>query len=334
VEILRRQYFAFLLDRAADGSIDAPPMPNQMGKLAKEMTEPGGFLRAILDLNGLRPGELLTLFLGQFKGQVSDQTTERVGLFAREELDGRVEGAIAQWQGRYDELLKRRGRLTERIKELDLLKHRAEEEEEEEEEAALKALNGERRAIVRRFQAMREEYVPTALERLGLLPNYTLVDQGVVLDASLWSKTDDGDYRVDRFEYSRSATLAIHELAPGARFYADAHRHTIDALDLGPSGDPGYERWRLCPDCGYGERDAGPPASCPRCERNAIADAQSVHTVLQFAGVSSLESEEQARVSDEQDERERVPFTVLTTVDVDPADVRPGLAWRLAGPLL
>lgn len=324
IEILRRQYFAFVLDRAADGTIAAPAMPNQMGKLAKDMTEQGGFLRTILDAHGQRPGELLTLFLGQFNGQVSEQTAERLGKFAREELDGRVEAAIAEWQGRYDELLKRRGRLTERINELEVLQHRSEEEE-----TGLKALNGERKAIVRRFQAMREEYVPTALERLGLLPNYTLADEGVVLDTALWSKTDDGDYRVERNDYSRPATLAMHELAPGARFYANGHRHTVDALDLGPSSDPGYEEWRLCPDCGYGEREAGPPSSCPRCDRPAIADAQSVHTVLPFRRVSSLESEEQARVSDDQDERERTPFTVLTTVDVDPDDVKPGLAWRL-----
>ncbi len=171
--------------------------------------------------------------------------------------------------------------------------------------------------------------MPTGLERLGLLPNYTLLDDGVRLEASLWSRTRAGDYHVERVEYVRPARLAVHELAPGARFYAAGHRHTVDALELGPSGDPGYEEWRFCPACGYGESNTAAKPACPRCGAHGFADAQSRHTVLRLRAVSALESEEQARVGDEQDERERTPFTVVTAVDVDPEDVRPGMAWRL-----
>ena len=42
----------------------------------------------------------------------------------------------------------------------------------------LASLRGERRSTIGRFQRLREEYTPAALERLGLLPNYTLLDDG------------------------------------------------------------------------------------------------------------------------------------------------------------
>ena len=67
---------------------------------------------------------------------------------------------------------------------------------------------------------------------------------------------------------------------------------------------------------------------CPRCSSSAIADAQSRHLVLPFTGSSAQSSEENARISDDTEDRERTPFTIITTVDVDPDDVRPDRAWR------
>jgi ATP-dependent helicase YprA (DUF1998 family) len=325
IEILRRQYTAFVLDRAADGTIVAPALPRQIGQLVKGAEVEDGALGAILAAHGDGAEGYVGAFLAGFADHVSPDTAARLRRFARDELRERVLSRLDDWDAQYKDLQRRRDRLTARIGELEGRSSRTEDEELE-----LRSLLGERRATVRRFQVMREEYTPTGLERLGLLPNYTLFDEGVTLNAALWSPTADGDYATELYEYTRPATLALRELAPGARFYAGGHRVTVDALDLGPASEPAYEWWRLCPACGYGTREEAPLLSCPRCSDPAIADAQSRHLVLPFTGCSAQGSEESARISDDTEDRERVPFTILATVDVDPADVRPERAWRSA----
>ncbi|MCP9491611.1 MAG: DEAD/DEAH box helicase [Solirubrobacteraceae bacterium MAG38_C4-C5] len=323
IEILRRQYTAFVLDRAADGTIAAPALPRLIGQLVSSAQTQGGALRVILDAHDADPEAHVGAFLAGFGDHVSADTAARLRDFARDELRGRVLSRLGDWDEQYKDLLRRRDRLAARIKELEDRASRTEDEELE-----LRSLRGERRATVRRFQRLREEYAPTGLERLGLLPNYTLFDEGVTLNAALWSPTADGDYATELYEYTRPATLALRELAPGARFYAGGHRVTVDGLDLGPASEPAYEWWRLCPACGYGTRDEVPVASCPRCSSPGIADAQSSHLVLPFTACSAQGSEEGARIYDDTEDRERVPFTIVTTVDVDPTDVRPERAWR------
>jgi ATP-dependent helicase YprA (DUF1998 family) len=323
IEILRRQYTAFVLDRAADGTILAPGLPRQIGQLVKGAQAKDGALSIVLDAHDDHAGAHVNGFLAGFGDHVSPDTAARLRDFARDELRERVLSRLDDWDAQYKDLQKRRDRLTARIGELEGRSSRTDDEELE-----LRSLLGERRATVRRFQLMREEYTPTGLERLGLLPNYTLFDEGVTLNAALWSPTADGDYVTELYEYTRPATMALRELAPGARFYAGGHRVTIDALDLGPASEPAYEWWRLCPACGYGTREEAPVSSCPRCASPAIADAQARHLVLPFTGCSAQGSEESARISDDTEDRERVPFTILATVDVDPADVRPERAWR------
>ncbi|QEC47296.1 DEAD/DEAH box helicase [Baekduia soli] len=323
IEILRRQYVAFVLDRAADGSIPVAAMPQRIGGLVKDSADMNGVLRTILATHHADPASYVNTFLKGFGRHVSKATAERLRDFAKDGFDDRVLGRLGEWDAEYKDLQLRRDRLTKRIKDLQARSTRTEDEEFE-----LKSLLGERKATIGRFQKLREEYTPTALERLGLLPNYTLVDHGVTLNVALWAPTADGDYRTENIEYKRPATLAIRELAPGARFYAGGHRVIVDALDLGPASEPAYERWWLCPECGYGTADQGAPGTCPRCSSPSIADAQSRHLVLPFTGSSAQSSEENARISDDTEDRERTPFTIVTTVDVDPDDVRPERAWR------
>ncbi len=323
IEILRRQYFAFVLDRAADGTIAVGAMPHRIGALVKDAADKNGVLRTILTKHHAEPASYVNGFLKGFGRHVSKATAERLHAFAKDELDDRVLGRLGDWDAEYKDLQLRRDRLTKRIKDLQARSTRTDDEEFE-----LKSLLGERKATIGRFQKLREEYTPTALERLGLLPNYTLVDHGVTLNVALWAPTADGDYSTEHIEYKRPATLAIRELAPGARFYAGGHRVVVDALDLGPASEPAYERWWLCPECGFGTADQGAPGFCPRCSSPAIADAQSRHLVLPFIGCSAQSSEENARIGDDTEDRERTPFTIITTVDVDPDDVRLDRAWR------
>ena len=112
-----------------------------------------------------------------------------------------------------------------------------------------------------------------ALESLGLLPNYTLFDDTVTLEVNLWGPNDGydpGDEQSKRFtsraeEYTRPASIAIRELAPGNYFYVDAHRVRIDSVDNGTESEPAHATWRFCPSCAWASADVSttgvyPPA--------------------------------------------------------------------------
>ena len=164
------------------------------------------------------------------------------------------------------------------------------------------------------MQELRNEYSLSALERVGLLPNYTLLDDAVTLTATLWTRGEDDEFFVEQFEYQRGGSVALREFAPGNSFYAGGHRHVIDALDIGTPSQPLYESWRLCPDCGFGVIDGEQaPAHCPRCASNMFADVGTCSTMLRLRAAYAANSEERARVYDEDDDRRREHFSTITT---------------------
>lgn len=317
VEILHRQYFAYLVDRAADGTIDAPVMPREIGVVVTSGLAADGWLRAILDAGHGPDVDHVGNFLALFGEHLTGETVDDLRDFAMVGLDKSVEVALNDWQGRLRELERRRDRLRDAIKRLDDQAHRSDEEERE-----LKRLGGERRAVLNMLRTHRSEYTINALERLGLLPNYTLVDDAATLTASLWWKDDDG-FHSDETEYIRNGAVAITEFAPGNTFYVAGHKLTIDALDVGTATEPLYEPWRLCPECGFGapEKEGEPTPTCPRCGQTGIADAGARHQLIRMRHVYCTASEEGARVFDEADERERNYYQQVTSVDVDPVDI-------------
>ncbi len=323
IETLQRQFIAYLVDRAADQTIDAPALPRDAGGLLGRGLGQGGFLAAIV--GGATDPVHLERFLALFGTQLAPTTIERLTAFAQGGLEPAVKQVVEAWEAHQRDLRNRRERLTRAI---DAIEERANLSEDDERDLA--SLRGQRAAVVRLRNERRNQYSLSALEELGLLPNYTLVDDAVTLSATMWHKADDGDYLTETVEYRRSGRLAIRELAPGNRFYAGGHRHLIDAVEIGSAQEPLTEQWRLCPDCGYGqlEPDEGTLTVCPRCDNPAIADTGARHTMLRLRTVYAGGSEEGARVFDESDNRQRERYDTVLTVDVDPADV--GQAWRLA----
>jgi hypothetical protein len=329
IEILRRQYFAFLMDRAAAKAISTPDCPNQMNMAAKSLENEGGYLHALLKGHEIDPELYAKEFLSQFGSDVTDKTQQRLLEYAATGLRPRVEGAIKGWALRIEVLIRRRNALTARVKDLKEKKHRTEDQE-----VALREMEGELRSLVRGIQAMRGEYALMGLERIGLLPNYNLGDEGVSFTGTAWSRSREHDsedpdafeFNADEIEAHRSADLAIRELAPGSSFYTAGKRFRIDAIEFGGGAAQDVKSIRVCPDCAYvSQADVN---SCPRCGTSAIADSNCRHEAVELSAVSSLERADDARVEDRSDERERIPFAVATTVDVDPKKVKQ--AWKLS----
>ena len=323
VETLQRQYVAYLVDRVADQQIDAPLLPREIGSLMKTGLDEGTFLRAITDASVL--GEHATTFVELFGDALTNETKERLTEFASAGIEPALKNAVATWQERREDLGLRRGRLTAAI---DRLEEAGSTDEDSVRQ--LNSLRGQRKAIVQLLRAHRTEYSLSALERLGVLPNYTLIDDAATLAATMWWKDDAGNYETEIVEYKRPGRLAIREFAPGNSFYAGGHRHHIDALEMGTAETPMYETWRLCPECGFGaiEPEGEPLQVCPRCAGQAIGDTGALHTMLRLSTALANDSEENARVFDESDDRKREQYDIDLIIDVEPAYI--SNAWKLA----
>ncbi len=323
IETLQRQYVAFLIDRVATLEIDAPPLPRQINSLTKTALDDGGFLRAIVDASINEPAHVAR-FLALFGAQLTPSTVAQIRAFAATGIEAAVTDAVETWKNQAGELGKRRDRLSTAID-----GHQPENPGSDTPDPVLASLLGQRSAVVKLLQALRNEYSLSALERLGLLPNYNLIDDATTLNATMWSRNGD-TYETDLLEYQRPGRLAITEFAPGNSFYAAGHRHYVDALEIGSADEPLYEHWRLCPECGYGaiEIEGDPPTVCPRCASQAIADTGALHTMLRLRTALASGSEESARVFDESDTRTRARYSTAMPIDVEPTSIAPG-AWQL-----
>jgi ATP-dependent helicase YprA (DUF1998 family) len=321
-ETLERQYVAYLLDRIADRSIDGPALTNRIGDLMKVGFEPDGLFRVLVDTS-IGETAQVDRFIALFGEHLGVGAAARLRDFAGGGIEARVKEAADTWFEHRKELDLRRDRLNRSIERLEALANLSEDDEEE-----LRGLKGQRSAVVRLLREHRNEYPLSALERLGLLPNYTLLDDTVTLSANLWWKDGD-EYRTETVEYGRPGRIAIREFAPGNTFYQGGHRHFVDALEIGAAQEPLYERWRLCPDCSFAdiEAEGTPPMTCPRCGRAGIADTGSRHRVLRLRTALASGSEESARVYDEDDDRVRESYEVITMVDPDPTEISG--AWLL-----
>ncbi len=324
-ETLQRQYVAYLMDRVADGTIAADPLPIKIGQLMNSAFESGGLFLAIRQASIGDPAHV-EAFLALFGDELGEDAQRRLREFAGGGIEPHLKGVTDSWFEEYRELGLRRDRLTSAIERLEQLEHRNQEDEDE-----LRSLRGQRTAVIQLLKAHRDEYPLSGLERVGLLPNYSLAGDSTTLQATMWTRPRDadGDFHSETSEYDRPATQALVEFAPGNTFYAGGHRHRIDALEIGAAKDPLYEAWRICPECAYAEIETQgePLPGCPRCGSGRIADLGSSHTVLRLRTALASGSEESARVYDESDNRTRRQYTVATLVDPDPTEVRG--AWLL-----
>ncbi len=325
LDTLRRQYVAYLIDRIADLTIDAPPLDRRIATVMTGAFDENGLFRRLVEASTLDPVHITT-FLELFGDQLAPGTVDALQVFAGGGVEMELKAAVGIWADHEQELAARRQRLTRAIEKIDERSHRSLDEEEE-----LRSLRGQRQAAIAHLREHRNEYTLSALERLGVLPNYTLLDDGATLTATTWSRGDDGQYETETIEYTRAASLAIRELAPGNSFYAAGHRHVIDALEIGSAAEPLYETWRLCPDCGYGQIETvgdQAPATCPRCAAPGIGDMGALHVMLRFKTALASSSEEDARVYDEDDDRRRERYDMGIAVDTAPEHISG--AWHLA----
>lgn len=331
-EILRRQYTAYLVDTMArDGARTQP----RCARGAIGSSEPGSFLGRLIELAESGEEEVSGRFLASFGEELDEAIAQRLRHWVHPgEAPGtspfaqRLHGASRRWQLSIETL---KHRLDEIDALLPALQQKAESPAKTDDDtrayrsarAAHKLTSGQRAHLT-------GEYWIGVLEEYGILPNYTLLDDAVVLDVGLsWVDPDSGTFKSEHAQIQRGSAQAIREFAPGATFYARGYEIRIDAIDLGMDGEA-IRPWAFCPACGFAgdvelDGHAEPLSTCPRCGSSGIADTGQQVDVVELTHVSAELRRDEVMINDRRDQRDSGFFQLFTAVDVDPAGM--GSRW-------
>lgn len=364
-EILRRQLLASVLDTLA-GDDRVPPPVRTTPVLAS--AAPGTFLGHVIEELQRNGERHLERFLDRFTtgthswdGLTEDARTE-LHTWALPQGDGpsgletALRSKVEEWNLSREELRRRRARIQDNIEQLEnqpVTDERAEamaalraedllisaEQEEigaepgmsaEEQDKERRRLRGRAGQLSAEVSALDSAHWIGVLERYGLLPNFTLVDDAVQLEATVIWKDEDETWKHEPVSYSRSGAAALTELAPGAHFYAHGRELVVDAVDIGIDG-AALRPTAFCPRCGLAhqfEQDQ-PPQACPSCQSAEIADAGQHRDVIDLKRVYSTMSRSRTRIGDAKDDREKVQFEQALSVSYHEA--RTVQRWNVVG---
>lgn len=216
-EILQRQYLASVFDRygAAKSGVE---QPNTAGKTLAS-AEKGTFLGELVSDAEINAAAYISDFLSSF-GDLEEWAVDSVtawgspsGGEGTSPLASAVFHSVQRWKSRLEQLA---FRLTQIEKSIPELKQKAEHPAaEENDKIDYRSALSAQRGIMRQISEMRREHWVGALEGLGLLPNYTLLDDSVRLDVALsWYDPDTNAYETETSSYERGASTAIRGSLP------------------------------------------------------------------------------------------------------------------------
>ena len=326
-EILGRQYVAHVADRFARTT--GRPHPVDANQALGSVV-PGSFIGDLIEDATANAPTYLTEFLDQFGDRISADSVARLTAWGSRHDDGEPSAlarhlvrAAGEWKADVDELDARRKEIGNALPELEAAVALADRLDDKTSDAhqALRTAKATLKMIRDQLKQLRGQYWISVLEAYGVLPNYTLLDDSVSLDVGLsWKDADTQEFVTDTVSYSRGASVALSEFAPGATFYAQGMEILIDAVDLGPQQSH-IQKWQVCPQCGWIKKDLGAAAAvqnCLRCGTSAIADMGQVLDVVVMKKVSAEVRRDEAAINDRRDNRVRERFTIVAAADIDP----------------
>ncbi|WP_412506107.1 DEAD/DEAH box helicase [Roseovarius sp. SYSU LYC5161] len=316
-EVLLRQVTAFAFDAYVASSNEAGDYGKVRDVLKRRATGAlTGFPTELLEMIRERGDELATEFLSGLPQEVQ----ERADLATR--VRGYLTGTDTKSVGwrigeAFDAAAEDRARLVEKreeaTKELKRLRARRAELTEKEFERLEGDISRDRAEINRLIRnGIDDLSVIKFLTDKGILPNYAFPEEGVKLTSILSRRNDstrnggtadeDGLIQLD---YSRPASSALSEFAPGQYFYANGRQVQIERLEIGKED---LTPWTFCPACSHVESrvEGADTSSCPSCGSDMWSDSGSHHDVVQLKSVISVDSEEKAAIrdGDQRDQRQ------------------------------
>ena len=311
-EVLLRQVTAFSLDVYVAASSDNPDYGTVREVLKRrESTAAHGFPVEWLALVQARGNEIAETFLSGLPESVQCRSdlTERIRAYLTStdthSIGWRVGAAFDAAAEERASLVQKRDEVT---RELDRLRRRQAELTDEEFKKRTAEFVRDRKAINRMItKGIDKVLVIKYLTDKGLLPNYAFPEEGIKL-TSILSRRNDHAHDEDGLlylEYSRPASSALSEFAPGQFFYANGRQVQIERIDIGKDD---LTTWTFCPSCSYvSHRLEGIESrSCPKCGDEMWSDTGSHHEIVQLKSVLAIDSEEKAviRDLDQRDQRQ------------------------------
>jgi DEAD/DEAH box helicase domain-containing protein len=192
-------------------------------------------------------------------------------------------------------------------------------------------LESEKEALLQLVKSINQRRTLEFLTDEGLLPNYAFPESAVRLSSVIWRKKkaappQGSRYETWSYEYQRSPSSALSELAPGADFYASGRRVAIDQVDVSVSE---VESWRFCPECNHAQRiDLGDEATaCPACHSAGWRDSGQQFRLLKLRQVFANTPDRESRIKDDKDDRQPRFFERQILVELGHQDRTQ--AWRV-----
>ena len=316
-EVLLRQITAFTLDAYVSDKTVAEDYGKVRDVLKRRAAgAPTGFPIEWLELIGNRGDELATGFISGLPQDVQARTdlVTRVRNFLTSTDSKSVGWRIG---AAFDTAAEERARLAEKreeaTRELKRLRARRIELTDEEFKRREEEIARDRAEVNRLIRnGIDEVGVIQFLTDKGILPNYAFPEEGVKLTSILSRRNDTGSTNASRdedglihLEYSRPASSALSEFAPGQFFYANGRQVEIERIELGKED---LTPWTFCPACSYvaNRVEGSGTSNCPSCGTDMWSDSGSNHDVVQLKSVISVDSEEKAAIrdGDQRDQRQ------------------------------
>ena len=330
-EVLLRQVTAFTLDAYVSASAEAGDygkVRDVLKRRAAGATE--GFPIEWLDLVKERGDELATEFLSGLPQEVQERAdlADRVRTYLtgtdQTSIGWRIGAAFDAAAAERARLVEKREEATRELKRLRVRRAELTEEEFERREGEIARDRAEINRLIR--SGIDDVAVIRFLTDKGVLPNYAFPEEGVKLTSILSRRNDTSRRDAARdedgllyVEYSRPASSALSEFAPGQFFYANGRQVEIERIEIGKED---LAPWTFCPSCSHvaSRIEGAETSTCPRCGDEMWSDTGSHHDVVQLKSVISVDSEEKAAIRDG-DQRDQRQFDRVLMPFHGPEDI-------------
>lgn len=326
--VLERQFTAYCMDCwvKSGNALIPKDVGACLAKLDENATDrfPNNFLYYVQT----NMAKLVRMFIQTFSvnpgsnGGLDENSIKDIKTFAMGEGTAKSPMHINMYNEFLDLKMQRNG-IQKSIKELrKMIKELEAKPQDSSYDDQIKQLKAECAAWSSVVRTINEKDVFGFLSDASLLPNYAFPEPGIVLKAVVTRVEKDEEnegkskYESTTYEYSRSASTAISELAPLNNFYVEGHKLMIDQVDINTTK---VEPWRLCPNCSHAsiENSSTPTHVCPKCGNPGWADAGQVRLMLKVQMVYSNMTEEKSQIGDDSDDRATVFYDKELLVEAD-----------------
>ncbi|WP_276651314.1 DEAD/DEAH box helicase [Corynebacterium vitaeruminis] len=324
-EILHRQFLAYLIDCHDLGLQVQQPRKSIDVFLDRKRT----LLDAIEKWVTAGVDTELDAFCGALAGHSGEDVLTELREWVAQGLVGDLRQARKEWNQTFRELSNRKKELNKALPELEKKANLPSASEED--IAEFRSTRSAKFFINEQLRkTVRDEYWIAAMERYGLLPNFTLLDDAVEFHVSI-SKFDseNGNFINEVRNYDRGVSSALHELAPGATFYVQEVAAKIDSVEIGTDASS-IQTWRFCPRCSYSQIEqagAPVPVSCPQCGDAHFADRGQLIDVVEMTKVYASVDQDRSSIDSFADTRSIRRFQTYLSFAVP--DDRVGESWFL-----